>query len=63
MRRTDAVTEMIEELGKEFPAILEPLIYERDLYMTWSLKETCRLVNARHLVTGRVFGAQMASQA
>jgi pheromone shutdown protein TraB len=30
---TDAITEALKEMGKEFPSLLRPLIYERDEYM------------------------------
>ena len=37
-QETDAMTAAIKEMGEEFPALLEPLLYERDLYMIMSLR-------------------------
>jgi pheromone shutdown-related protein TraB len=36
-KETDALTLMIEEVGKEFPTILQTLIRERDQYMVYQL--------------------------
>uniref|UniRef100_A0A7S1T7C2 TraB domain-containing protein n=1 Tax=Tetraselmis chuii TaxID=63592 RepID=A0A7S1T7C2_9CHLO len=38
MKETDITTEAIMELGREFPSLLEPLIYERDRYMVHRLR-------------------------
>ena len=37
-QETDAITAAIKELGQDFPSLLEPLIFERDLYMVHSLR-------------------------
>lgn len=38
MKETDAVTAAIKELGQQFPSLLEPLIFERDLFMVHRLR-------------------------
>ena len=38
LQETDAMTAAIKEMGIEFPALLNPLIYERDLYMVKQLR-------------------------
>ena len=38
MQETDAMTAAIKELGVEFPSLLAPLIYERDLFMVKKLR-------------------------
>eukprot|EP00887_Chlorella_sp_A99_P003169 scaffold9.g3169.t1 len=38
MKESDVLTEAIREMGKEFPSLLEPLIVERDQYMTFILR-------------------------
>jgi len=38
LQETDAVTAAIKELGQQFPSLLEPLIFERDLFMVHRLR-------------------------
>ncbi|KAL3148336.1 hypothetical protein ABBQ38_013794 [Trebouxia sp. C0009 RCD-2024] len=38
LKETDAMTAAIKEMGIEFPALLAPLIYERDLFMVKQLR-------------------------
>lgn len=38
MQETDAMTAAIKEMGLEFPALMAPLLYERDLYMVKQLR-------------------------
>ena len=38
MQETDAMTAAIKEMGVEFPTLLAPLIYERDLFMVKQLR-------------------------
>lgn len=41
-KKTDLITEAVQDLGKSFPWIVECLIDERDLYMVLSLRECLR---------------------
>lgn len=38
LQETDAMTAAIKEMGVEFPTLLAPLIYERDLFMVKQLR-------------------------
>uniref|UniRef100_A0A6B2LAU7 TraB domain-containing protein n=1 Tax=Arcella intermedia TaxID=1963864 RepID=A0A6B2LAU7_9EUKA len=38
MKDTDLITSMLKELSKEFPNISRPLIYERDEYLSYTLR-------------------------
>ncbi len=44
MQETDAITAAIKELGQEFPSLLAPLIFERDLFMVHRLRTVPRYV-------------------
>eukprot|EP01102_Stenamoeba_stenopodia_P012192 TRINITY_DN3817_c0_g1_i1.p1 TRINITY_DN3817_c0_g1~~TRINITY_DN3817_c0_g1_i1.p1 ORF type:complete len:325 (-),score=54.58 TRINITY_DN3817_c0_g1_i1:32-931(-) len=37
--------ELMEEAAKEFPSILEPLLHERDRFLTWYIKDALRRPN------------------
>jgi len=39
MKDTDLITSMLKELSKEFPGITRPLIYERDEYLAYTLRQ------------------------
>lgn len=39
LKSTDIMTELIEELGTQFPTLVEHIITERDLYLTESLRK------------------------
>ena len=47
LKSSDMVTECIKEMGKEFPRIITPLLHERDLYLTQSIREACRHVTVK----------------
>jgi pheromone shutdown protein TraB len=51
LRSKDIITQLIEELGQTLPAIIPPLIQERDTYLTYSLQYCCRTLAERHLIT------------
>ena len=38
-KKTDLLTEAVQELGKSFPWIVESLIDERDMYMVLSMRQ------------------------
>lgn len=38
VQETDAMTAAIKEMGIEFPVLLDPLIYERNLFMVKQLR-------------------------
>ena len=38
LQETDELTAAIQELGQDFPSLLEPLIYERDRFMVCQLR-------------------------
>lgn len=54
IKREDTLTEMLEEMGKSYPAISERLIHERDLYLMNSIftcpgKDIVAIVGAGHV--------------
>lgn len=52
-RSDDWITAATAELGRIEPRVLGPLLHERDLYLTWSLKRS-KAVNNSRLVVGVV---------
>ena len=42
MKNTDIISEMIADMTEELPTLVEPLIYERDRYLSYQLRDTCR---------------------
>eukprot|EP00850_Spirogloea_muscicola_P003538 SM000014S00326 [mRNA] locus=s14:726048:727789:+ [translate_table: standard] len=50
-RSEDAITALFEEVGARFPSLLAPLVYERDMYLAWSLKRS-KAVNGTSKVVG-----------
>eukprot|EP00040_Diaphanoeca_grandis_P018386 m.96718 g.96718 ORF g.96718 m.96718 type:complete len:326 (-) comp26918_c2_seq1:44-1021(-) len=45
MKDSDVITEMIRELAEKFPGLVEPLIYERDRFLTYRLRQYCTKMN------------------
>eukprot|EP00041_Stephanoeca_diplocostata_P011369 m.187570 g.187570 ORF g.187570 m.187570 type:complete len:339 (+) comp18506_c0_seq8:291-1307(+) len=41
MKNSDIITEMMQELAEEFPRLMDPLIYERDRFLTYQLRTCC----------------------
>jgi len=41
LKDSDMITEAITELTKEMPRLVEPLIYERDRFLTYQLRDAC----------------------
>lgn len=50
LKESDVLTEAIREVGKEFPSLLEPLIFERDRYMAAVLRQLAAGGQARRVV-------------
>ncbi|KAH7438472.1 hypothetical protein KP509_04G016100 [Ceratopteris richardii] len=53
LRSDDALSAIFSYLSKEFPALLQPLIHERDKYLAWSLTRS-QAVNGSSQVVGVV---------
>ena len=45
--------EMFEELAQELPSLIEPLIHERDRYLSYRLRMCCTQLFAQALRSGR----------
>eukprot|EP00038_Savillea_parva_P010294 m.189275 g.189275 ORF g.189275 m.189275 type:complete len:389 (+) comp17695_c0_seq1:256-1422(+) len=41
LKESDILTQMMLDLAEEFPGLLEPLLHERNRYMTYRLRQTC----------------------
>ncbi|CAM6096305.1 unnamed protein product [Calypogeia fissa] len=53
LKSDDALSQMFAEMGSRLPSLLQPLIYERDMYLAWSLKRS-KAVNGCSRVVGVV---------
>ncbi|BBM97578.1 hypothetical protein MPTK1_1g06740 [Marchantia polymorpha subsp. ruderalis] len=53
LKSDDALSQMFSEMGTRLPSLLQPLIYERDMYLAWSLKRS-KAVNGCSRVVGVV---------
>eukprot|EP00798_Chlamydomonas_sp_ICE-L_P005569 gene5568-4203_t len=53
MKDDDAISSFFQQLSLRYPALLGPLIHERDMYLAWSLKRS-KAVNGASQVVGVV---------
>ncbi|KAL3701329.1 hypothetical protein R1sor_019351 [Riccia sorocarpa] len=53
LKSDDALSQMFAEMGSTLPSLLQPLIFERDMYLAWSLKRS-KAVNGTSRVVGVV---------
>ena len=53
LKADGAVSSMFEQLGRRYPELVAPLVFERDLYLAWSLKRS-KAVNGACTVVGVV---------
>eukprot|EP01024_Parvocaulis_polyphysoides_P006794 TRINITY_DN1193_c0_g2_i1.p1 TRINITY_DN1193_c0_g2~~TRINITY_DN1193_c0_g2_i1.p1 ORF type:complete len:150 (+),score=19.74 TRINITY_DN1193_c0_g2_i1:144-593(+) len=53
LKSDDTISIFFKQLGEQFPELLSPLIHDRDLYLTWSLKRS-KAVNGSKIVVGVV---------
>uniref|UniRef100_A0A7S1X1G4 TraB domain-containing protein n=1 Tax=Tetraselmis chuii TaxID=63592 RepID=A0A7S1X1G4_9CHLO len=53
LKQDDAVSAMLKQFADAYPNLLKPLIFERDLYLAWSLKRS-KAVNGTERVVGVV---------
>lgn len=53
LRSDDAISALFSALSDRYPELVAPLITERDLYLSWSLKRS-KAVNGTHAVVGCV---------
>lgn len=51
LKTDDSLSTMFKELSMFYPSLLQPLIYERDVYLAWSLKRS-KAVNGSKKVVG-----------
>lgn len=53
LRSDDAISGLFSALSQRYPELVAPLITERDLYLSWSLKRS-KAVNGARVVVGCV---------
>jgi pheromone shutdown protein TraB len=53
LRSDDAISGLFKSLSDRYPELVAPLITERDLYLSWSLKRS-KAVNGTRVVVGCV---------
>ncbi|KAK6936401.1 TraB/PrgY/GumN family [Dillenia turbinata] len=48
--RSDSTFQLYKQLSLSYPSLLQPLIYERDTYLAWSLKRSKAVNNGKRVV-------------